>query len=904
MSKTVSNGVELLLKICFVWVLYLVLGKLALWLAIPPGYAMAVYPPAGIALGAVLIGGRMMALGVGLGSLSLNLWISSSTQAIDSTALTLASLIACGAMLQALCAAALIKRFVGYPSPLDNNRSILQFMLLGSVIACMINASIGVGSLYFMGVLKAHALFNNWLTWWIGDSLGVLTITPACLILFGQPRSIWRARRVSVLSPTLITLFIVVVVFAFVRQWEQGRSEAEFKDRAQRLTNAMQARLDYHIEVQKNVVSLFSAFENISERQFAGFVAQPISNYSALQAITWAPRITDAQRPAFETRLSQSELMRQMLDLGNGQIMQMGADGRTQKAARRAEYFPFAYVAPMLGNSSLPGFDLNSNPLINKAIEEARDIGLVVATGPIPDLPISRDKALAALVSPLYLNKPGGIDVEQRRANLSGLVVSVLNMGEALEGVLGAGDKANLHLRLLDLAGKSANGAGQPYAYYDSWGTAKNNAGLRFRLDFAGRELLLQVRASDAYWQQQKAWAAWTALAGGMLFAGLVGMYLLLVSGRSYAIEALVEQRTVQLHESEQRLQAILENAADGIMTMDARGNILLVNHALCKLLDYEAQDLMHTHIGKLFVENAGELLREFESRETQNFCRELTGISYNQQQIPLELSIAKIGTDGEQMYILIAHDLTERKRIEQLKSDFVSAVSHELRTPLTSIRGSLGLLTAGVSGNFGPQAEKLLQLANSNAERLSVLINDLLDFEKLECGGMRFHMEVLDLLAVVKKTMELNLGYAQKFSISLQLEQTGAAQAVQPLQVNADELRLIQVLGNLLSNAIKFSRPQGMVGIRLELEGRHAMVSICDQGTGIPDEFKPRIFAKFSQADGSSQKKFGGTGLGLSLAKMMIEKMGGQIGFESSEGVGSRFFIRLPLYVQNQEKT
>ncbi len=203
---------------------YLLLGRIALLLAVPPGYAMAIYPPAGLALAAVLIGGRRLLPSVGIGSLLLNVWISvDQQQQLTATSFSLLGVIAIGAMLQAWLGSWLIKKVVGYPQALDNNRSILQFMLLGGLLACTINSSIGVTALYLAGIVDSANVLNNWFTWWLGDTLGVLIIAPTGLILFGEPRSIWQARRFNVLLPLMLTLMLVVVVFVFVRNWEQDR---------------------------------------------------------------------------------------------------------------------------------------------------------------------------------------------------------------------------------------------------------------------------------------------------------------------------------------------------------------------------------------------------------------------------------------------------------------------------------------------------------------------------------------------------------------------------------------------------------------------------------------------------------------------------------------------------------
>lgn len=234
--------------------------------------------------------------------------------------------------------------------------------------------------------------------------------------------------------------------------------------------------------------------------------------------------------------------------------------------------------------------------------------------------------------------------------------------------------------------------------------------------------------------------------------------------------------------------------------------------------------------------------------------------------------------------------DITERKKIEKMKNEFISAVSHELRTPLTSIRGSLGLIIGEAAGAIPEKANKLLNIAYQNCERLIRLINDILDIEKIEAGKMVFNIRQIELNAFVKEALEADQAYAEKFNVSLQLEST-----VPTITVKADYDRLMQVLTNVLSNAVKFSPAGGQVVISIAQKNDKACISIRDQGKGIPEEFQQRIFQKFAQADNSSTRSNGGTGLGLSISQAIIEKLGGSIGFETKINVGTTFYVELP---------
>lgn len=234
--------------------------------------------------------------------------------------------------------------------------------------------------------------------------------------------------------------------------------------------------------------------------------------------------------------------------------------------------------------------------------------------------------------------------------------------------------------------------------------------------------------------------------------------------------------------------------------------------------------------------------------------------------------------------------DVTELKRIDRMKSEFVSTVSHELRTPLTSIRGSLGLVWAGVAGELPERAKSLVGIAKSNCERLIRLINDILDSEKIESGKMTFELQAHELEPLLEQAIAANEGFAAQHGVTLALRGTAAQ-----VRVCVDSDRLIQVVTNLLSNAIKFSPPQGTVIVAMLHEGKRVRVEVSDNGPGIPEEFRNRIFQKFSQADSSDTRQKGGTGLGLNISKVIVERMEGSIGFTSERNKGATFFFELP---------
>jgi signal transduction histidine kinase len=234
--------------------------------------------------------------------------------------------------------------------------------------------------------------------------------------------------------------------------------------------------------------------------------------------------------------------------------------------------------------------------------------------------------------------------------------------------------------------------------------------------------------------------------------------------------------------------------------------------------------------------------------------------------------------------------DITELRRVDRMKSEFVSIVSHELRTPLTSIRGALGIVGSGAAGQISDKVRDLTVLAARNAERLSILIDDILDIEKMESGRMRFDLMMQPVFPLIEQAMAANLHYAARHSVELKLRSPHSS-----AQISTDPNRFLQVMANLLSNAAKFSPPGSCVEVACEQVADNVRVSVRDYGKGVPAEFRSKIFGKFSQSDSSDTRARGGSGLGLAISKTIVELMGGAIGFVTHE-VGTTFFFELPV--------
>ena len=345
-------------------------------------------------------------------------------------------------------------------------------------------------------------------------------------------------------------------------------------------------------------------------------------------------------------------------------------------------------------------------------------------------------------------------------------------------------------------------------------------------------------------------------------------------------------------------LRLLIANVVDAIIIIDARGIIETFNRAAERIFGYDEPEVLGRNLSMLMPEPHRAAhdgyLHDYGKRGEGRVLeqnRELVAVRRNGETFTIELRVSEITHGGERKFIGLVRDITERKHIERMKSDFVSVVSHELRTPLTSISGALGLINGGVLGDVPASMRGMLDIAQQNSQRLGLLIDDLLDMDKLLAGQMQLHLQRQPLTPLLQEALCANQGYFEQYGVRGELGELETA------QVSVDAHRLQQVLANLLSNAAKFSPPGEVVTLSSQRRGDHVRVSVSDRGPGIPQSFREHIFQKFSQADSSDTRQKGGTGLGLAISKELIEHMHGRIGFDAERTQGACFWFELPIH-------
>lgn len=346
---------------------------------------------------------------------------------------------------------------------------------------------------------------------------------------------------------------------------------------------------------------------------------------------------------------------------------------------------------------------------------------------------------------------------------------------------------------------------------------------------------------------------------------------------------------------SEEKIRSVIEHMPVGLIAIDDRGVIESVNPRTEEIFGYKNDELAGKHIGTLFESDKNsdpDTFIQVLHQKALGKVSELKGKKKNNDAFPTEISLSEFKAPEGRRFLANVLDVTDRHEVERLKREFVAIVSHDLRTPLTSVRGSLTLLSAGALGPLSGEAQQVVETAESEIERLTFLVNDLLDVAKIEAGKMEMRFDNISLEPVIRRSLASVGNFAAQHGVEIVARKTDA-------RAVADSERLIQVMVNLLSNAVKFSPKGSRVEVTVDELPGWIEVRVKDSGRGVPPSHYESIFQRFQQVEKSDSTEKGGTGLGLPICKTIVEQHGGTIGVISELNKGSIFWFRLRAIAQ-----
>lgn len=684
------------------------------------------------------------------------------------------------------------------------------------------------------------------------------------------------ARPLVLLVTAAAALTLTFSAWHSARDQEERGASLRFDARAVEISRAIRDRMLDYEQALRGAAGLFVASERVDRAEWTAYIrsARIEEAYPGILAVGYAPWVAAGGRAALE-RTARAD----------------GAPGYAIfPPGERAAMTPVYYVSPLDDrNRRSLGYDMYYEPVRRRAMDDARRKGEPAVSGVVTLIQDAGGAAQPGFL--LYLP----VFHAAREGRLQGFVYASFRARELVAGV--AGRNPGVQITLSDVTDPAA--PAELYAQ-DRLEALRSGAARFERVEeFSVRERRWRLDAASlpAFEADVASARPRLVLAGGLAISVLILLIVWSLLATRDQARDLARAMTASLRASEERLQLALTSSNLALFDWNVETGLVHLSSAWSAMLggpavesDVPSQKLLllvHPEDVAAVEQQVRALLAgDIDAYRMQHRVRREDG---SWLWIESAARANRRDAAGRALRVTGANtDITERKTVEALKNEFIATVSHELRTPLTSALASLALVREGAAGELPAQARAFVETAYANSERLADLVNDILDMEKIESGGMEIRLQPVALAPLFARVVELNTPYAEKYGVRL------AAEAGAGLAASADPERLVQVLTNLVSNAVKFSPPGETVRLRALAIDAGARLEVSDRGPGIPPEFRERVFGKFAQADKDEARRKGGTGLGLAITKALVERMNGRIGFDTGSG-GTTFWIEMP---------
>ncbi|HKS31828.1 MAG TPA: PAS domain S-box protein, partial [Chthoniobacterales bacterium] len=540
---------------------------------------------------------------------------------------------------------------------------------------------IGITALWIARIIHSTDYLTNWVTWYVGNAIGALIFAPL-LLIWTQGAVDWR-RKLSVTIPMAFTVAVVVALFFETNRWEQGRIRMEFEQRVENLTQKLQSDFDGYLDVLRSAQNFFASSPSVSQTSFHSFVARDIADHPGIQSLSWDVRVPKAKVSAFiETARHDG--------LTSFQLTERDAQLKLIPAAPRDEYIVTRYVEPLFGNEKALGFNIAADAIQREAFEWSRDNGEARATREIKLISEKETVPAVVVYMPIYTNGLSHDTGEERQHSLNGYVASVFRIGDVIAQSLRGANQEGLQFRLLDDSGTST----RQTLFRNSIERAKPAALQKnTSLEMAGRKWPLECSLSSEYLLAHRSWQSWTVLAVGLLFTGLLGAFLLVVTGHRQRDEVLVAERTQELvaanamlHReiaersvaegglriSEAKLRSVTHSIGDAIVSADDSGKIVFWNPGAAAIFGYHETEALGKPFTTIIPQRYHGLHRDTIARlkaagETRGIGKrvELEALRKDGPEFPVELTLSSWKTNQGQFYTGILRDITRRKQAE-----------------------------------------------------------------------------------------------------------------------------------------------------------------------------------------------------------------------------------------------
>lgn len=526
MATSTGRRLRLVAGALVVAVVYAVVGTLSLRLARDTGLAAPVWPAAGVAFAVAFARGWTVLPGIALGSLLVNL--PALVNGGSTAAIAISVMIALGAALQAQSGAVAVRRFVGRQPMLAEARQIVLFMALAGPVACLVAPTVGVIAQLLGGVIAPSQALIVWLTWWVGDSIGVVVFAPLTLMLLPEQADVWRGRRFKVAVPSLAISAVTIGAFMQTASLAQAQIILQLDQRAAAAAQALTSNLDRQEAVLASIRSLYDASDDVTRTEFAAFTADALGRFDGLQALSWSPIVPAARLDSF--------VLDQRRDVAplDFAAYERDASGETVAVGARDDYAIVQFIEPVETNRAALGYDLQSDEARDAALTAARDSGQVVATAPITLVQETGSQQGILAVLAVYGTGTVPETVSARRSTVEGYATGVYRLGDLLTETFADPAWGGLGLTLVDRTDPDNPVVLSTRAAQDlTMAGPPSMADRATRVDFsvAGRDWALEVRPTEALYSSLGATTQPGLLVGGLLVAGLLEAFLLLVTG-------------------------------------------------------------------------------------------------------------------------------------------------------------------------------------------------------------------------------------------------------------------------------------------------------------------------------------------------------------------------------------
>ncbi|NQV45119.1 MAG: PAS domain S-box protein [Rhodospirillales bacterium] len=626
---------------------------------------------------------------------------------------------------------------------------------------------------------------------------------------------------------TVVSVLLSLMVFVGVQDWERNHLRQRFETTANTYQALLEEKLLFYLNELDATTRFVAGSKFVNRFEFQTFVDKPMSRAKEVSAIFWAPRITNVMRPKLEGSLWIRGLA------GRGIYgKDLSPDGRYEIPVREGRInFPVLYAEPIDVHDSLIGFDLMSDMSLRTLLELSRDDNTVIPiTGSNGARLLHKGKITLPtninFIQPVYRSGLSLKTIRQRRENHLGFVILQFDIGLAIEGAVSAIPPSGTDMYIVDVEGKS----GEEVVYFHASGLGETTKSLPYEelwkprdpvsisnVKIPGRQWKLIMLPDTTYFEQNQSYLSRSIFLFGLILSGMLSILLFTNARRTGYIENIISQRTHELENSETRIRAIIENVAEGVVTIDEHGIIETFNPASEKMFDYAAADVIGKNVNVLVPEHERHDHDQYIAASALvtpriiNKSRELFGRRINGDLFPLELTVSRMVLNGEPKFIGIMHDISDRKVTEdatrqareqaeassRAKSELLANMSHELRTPLNAI---IGFSDTIISEIFGPINNNrymvYLNDIHHSGLHLLELINDILDVSAIEAGAIDLHESNLRVADVVESSIRIIAARAEKGQVCIEVSTEPKS-----LQVYADERRLKQILLNLLSD-------------------------------------------------------------------------------------------------------